>query len=89
MAARHDVATMMEVLRTNDPVRLSYAMALLEDGGCHPFCADRFMAATEGSISAFERRVMVPDEFADTAREILLALDEPPPAPDEEDEGDG
>lgn len=74
---------MIEVLRTNDPVRLSYAMALLEDGGCHPFCADKFIAATEGSISAFERRVMVPNECEDEAREILKALDAPPPAEEE------
>lgn len=63
-------------------------MALLDDGGCHPFCADRFMASTEGSISALERRVMVPDEFVDAAKQILLVLDEPPPAP-EGDDGDG
>lgn len=80
---------MMEVLRTNDPVRLSYAMTLLEDGGCYPFCADRFMASTEGSISALERRIMVPDEHVEKARKILLTLDEPHPSPDEgDDEGD-
>ncbi len=80
---------MMEVLRTNDPVRLSYAMALLDDGGCHPFCADRFMSSTEGSISAFEQRVMVPDEYVDAAKEILKTLDAPPPPEDGEPEGDG
>ena len=70
---------MIEVLRTNEPVRLSYAMALLEDGGCYPFCADRFMASAEGSISALERRIMVPDEFLKKAQEILTVLDEPIP----------
>lgn len=79
---------MKEVLRTNDPVRLSYAMTLLEDGGCHPFSADNFIAAAEGSISAFERRILVPDECVEAAREILLALDEPPPAEGDE-VGDG
>ena len=73
---------MIEVLRTNDPVRLSYAMTLLEDGGCHPFCADRFMASVEGSISALERRILVPDEVVGQARELLKALDEAPPPPD-------
>lgn len=80
---------MMEVLRTNDPVRLSYAMTLLEDGGCYPFCADRFMASTEGSISALERRIMVPDEHLETAKRILKALDEPPPPQQGDDDGDG
>lgn len=79
---------MIEVLRTNDPVRLSYAMTLLEDGGCHPFCADRFMASTEGSISALERRILVPDDCESTAREILKLLDEPPPPVDDDGEDD-
>lgn len=75
---------MIEVLRTNDPVRLDYAMILLKEAGCYPFVADRFMAATEGGISAFERRVMVPDEYETRAKETLKALDVPP----EPDEGE-
>ncbi len=66
---------MIEVLRTNNPVRLDYALVLLTRAGCHPFVADRFMAAAEGGISAFERRIMVPDEWADLAREALKQLD--------------
>jgi len=62
---------MIEVLRTNDPVRLDYAMILLKDAGCYPFVADRFMAAAEGSILAVERRILVPDEFAPVAKETL------------------
>lgn len=69
---------MIEVLRTNNPVRLDYAVVLLTRAGCHPFVADRFMASTEGGISAFERRIMVPDEFAAAAREALKQLDAPP-----------
>ena len=79
---------MKEVLRTNDPVRLSYAMTLLEDGGCHPFCADKFMASMEGSISALERRILVPDEVADQARELLKALDDPAPQSDDGEDDD-
>ena len=78
---------MIEVLRTNDPVRLDYAVVLLKDAGCHPYVADRFMAATEGGISAVERRVLVPDEYADQARQTLKQLDEKAPpggdAPDD------
>ena len=73
---------MIEVLRTNNAIRLDYAVVLLKEAGCYPVVADRFMAATEGGISAFERRVMVPDEHASQAREILKQLDanHPPPA---------
>lgn len=67
---------MIEVLRTNDAVRLSYAVTLLKEAGCHPFVMDRFMAAMEGGISAFQRRVLVPDEYADQAKAALKALDE-------------
>ncbi len=79
---------MIEVLRTNNPVRLDYAMVLLNEAGCHPFVADRFMAAAEGGILAFERRIMVPDEYADAAKETLKQLDvphDPPPETDGED----
>ena len=75
---------MIEVLRTNNAVRLDYAMVLLKDAGCYPVVADRFMASAEGGISAFERRIMVPDESAARARETLKQLDraDPPPADD-------
>lgn len=68
---------MIEVLRTNDPVRLDYAVILLKEAGCYPFVADRFMSAAEGGIPAFERRVLVPDEYESRARETLTQLDEP------------
>ena len=69
---------MIEVLRTNSPVRLDYATVLLNRAGCQPFVADRFMASAEGGISAFERRILVPDEHEARAREALKELDAPP-----------
>jgi hypothetical protein len=68
---------MIEVLRTNDPVRLDFAVMILRQSGCHPFVADRFMASTEGGISALQRRIMVPEEFAQEAKEVLRQLDAP------------
>ncbi len=76
---------MIEVLRTNDPIRLDYAVVLLKGAGCYPFVADRFMASAEGSIAAVERRIMVPDQYAKTAKEVLKQLDTPPPKVDEAD----
>ncbi len=76
---------MIEVLRTNNPVRLDYAVVLLNRAGCHPFVADRFMSATEGGILAFERRILVPDEWETVARETLKQLDaEADPEADED-----
>jgi hypothetical protein len=68
---------MIEVLRTNDPVRLDFAVMLLKQAGCHPHVMDRFMSATEGGISALQRRVMVPDEYAAEAKMALRDLDNP------------
>ena len=82
---------MIEVLRTNNVIRLDYAVLLLKEAGCYPVVADRFMAATEGGISAFERRVLVPDEHASQARDVLKQLDQnhPPPFDDAvDDSGD-
>ena len=76
---------MIEVLRTNNPIRLDYAMVLLKQAGCHPFVADRFMAAVEGSILAVERRILVPDEYAASAKDILKQLDATPEPPAEGD----
>ena len=75
---------MIEVLRTNNAVRLNYAVVLLERAGCEPFVADRFMASAEGGISAFERRILVPDELETRAKAALKELDTPPPDVDAE-----
>jgi hypothetical protein len=80
---------MIEVLRTNDPVRISYAMVLLTDAGCHPFTADRFMSSAEGTISAVQRRIMVPDAYGDLAKETLKQLDTTDPLSEDVDYGDG
>ena len=80
---------MIEVLRTNNPVRLNYAVIVLERAGCAPFVADRFMASAEGGISAFERRILVPDEHEARAREALKELDAPPPPQGDDDSDEG
>ncbi len=69
---------MIEVLCSNDVIRLDYAMMILRQAGCHPVLADRFMASTEGGISALQRRILVPDEYKAEAREVLKLLDAPP-----------
>ncbi|MEY2756569.1 MAG: hypothetical protein RIR33_347 [Pseudomonadota bacterium] len=79
---------MIEVLRTNNPVRLDYAVVLLTRAGCQPFVADQFMASAEGGISAFERRILVPDEYAQKSRAVLQELDRPAPENDDLDYGE-
>ena len=62
---------MEELLRTNDPVLLSYVSALLEGANVDFMVADLNMSVLEGSIGALPRRVLVDSECLAQAREIL------------------
>lgn len=72
---------LVELLRTNDPTRLSWLDALFADAGIPMVVMDTHTALMEGSISAIQRRVMVSDDDLDAARR-LLADAEDPGAPD-------
>jgi hypothetical protein len=62
---------MKELLRTNDPVLLSYVSALLEEARIDFIVADLNMSVLEGSIGALPRRVLVESESLGQARAIL------------------
>ncbi len=62
---------MIEILRTINPVDLSYAQALLKDASIESHVFDTNASVIEGSIGAIPRRLMVIDEDAATAKEIL------------------
>ncbi len=53
---------MIELLRSNDLVLLSWVEAYLRDAGIENILLDRHISVTEGSIGAFNRRLMVLDE---------------------------
>ena len=59
---------MRELMRSNDLVRLSWARALLAAEGIATELLDDQIAAVEGSIGAFPRRLVVAD------RELARAL---------------
>lgn len=63
---------MIELLRTNDPVIISFVEALLRDAGIAHFVADRNMSIMEGSIGVLPRRVLVAEDDLDQARAILV-----------------
>ncbi len=69
---------MVELLRSNNPVLLSWAEAVLAGEGIDCLVLDQFTSLVEGSIGAIPRRLMVADEAADRARAILA--DAAPPA---------
>lgn len=64
---------MKEVLRTNDPVRLSWAEALLAAVGVEAVVLDSYTSVIEGSIGAIQRRLMVADEDHARARALIDA----------------
>lgn len=66
---------MEEVFRTTNLVKMSYACHLLDEEGVDYFVADQFISAMEGGIGAFPRRLLVPGEFADRARRLLVELE--------------
>lgn len=64
---------MKELVRTNDPVLLSWIEATLAENGIEAITFDQYMSAAEGSIGAFPRRIMVLDQDLERARRIIEA----------------
>lgn len=62
---------MKELLRSNDPVLLSFASALLKEAGIEFIVLDTNMSVMEGSIGILPRRLLVEDDFIDKARNLL------------------
>jgi hypothetical protein len=68
---RRQVPAMIELLRSNDLVLLSWVEAYLRDAGIENMLLDHHISATEGSIGAFNRRLMVLDDDLAEARALL------------------
>lgn len=64
---------MKELLRTNDPVKISWITALLTDSGIESLVLDAHTSIVEGSIGAIPRRIVVDD--SDHARALSLLQD--------------
>ncbi len=62
---------MVELLRTNDPVRLSWLQALLADARIEAIVLDTHASVVQGSIGAIQRRLMVADDDLVLARRVL------------------
>jgi hypothetical protein len=68
--------SMQELLRTNDSVRLSWLQSVLTSEGIEFVVLDTHTSILEGSIGAIPRRLMVADEDAKRARDILKDVGE-------------
>jgi putative signal transducing protein len=63
---------MRELIRSNDPVLLSFAASVLTDAGIQHTVTDTHMNVIDGSIGAVAPRILVAPEQYDEAR-LLLA----------------
>ena len=66
---------MAELVRTTNHGIVSVIEALLTEADIPYHVADRNMSVLEGSIGAFPMRVLVRDEHASEARELLTDAD--------------
>ncbi len=64
---------MIEIMRTNDLVLISFVEATLAGAGLRYFVADGYTSAMEGSLGFLPRRILVEEEDADHARRLLTA----------------
>ena len=62
---------MIELLKTNDPVLISFVEATLADARIEALVLDTHASILEGSASAIPRRIMIMDEDLETAKQIL------------------
>ena len=62
---------MVEILKSNDPVLLSFVTALFNDAAIPHFVADTHMSILDGSIGILPRRILVDADHQDQARRIL------------------
>ena len=64
--------TLRELVRTNDAVLISAIEALLKGADIPHLLADQNMSVLEGSIGAFQRRILVGEDEIAAARELLV-----------------
>jgi hypothetical protein len=64
--------TLRELVRTNDAVLISAIEALLNGADIPHLVVDRNISVLEGSIGAFQRRILVGEDEIAAARELLV-----------------
>ena len=72
---------MRELLRTNDPVKLSWLVSLLADSGIDALVFDTHTSILEGSLGVLPRRIMVADGSYEAACRLLRDAGEEPYEP--------
>ncbi|MDH4983772.1 DUF2007 domain-containing protein [Hyphomicrobium sp. D-2] len=66
---------MRDLVATNDPILLSYLLAILREAGIEAFVFDRNMSSVQGSLGAVTQRVSVPEDHWEAAKRLLIEAD--------------
>lgn len=66
------VFQMIEIMRLNDPVLISFVESLFKEAQINYFIADSNMSILEGSLGVLARRVMVEATYEKEARQLLI-----------------
>jgi Putative prokaryotic signal transducing protein len=66
---------MLELVRTNDPVLLSFLESLMKEAGIHYMIADQSMSILDGSLGMLPRRFLVDSDAFEAARRIVIDVD--------------
>ena len=62
---------MEELLRSNNPVTLSFVESLMREAGIGVLVADQNMSIVEGSLGISPRRILVESDRLEQARRIV------------------
>lgn len=63
---------MKPIVKTNDPVTISFIEALFNEANIGYLVLDNHMSIVEGSLGIIPRRILVEDENFTAARQILI-----------------
>ncbi len=66
---------MIELLRSNDAVLMSFVQSLLSEARIPFSMLDQNMSIMEGSLGVLQQRIMVEDERLAQARQLLADVD--------------
>ena len=66
---------MAELLRSNDPSLIAVVEGLLSDADIPYQVTDRNMSIIEGSISVIQVRILVPEDYEEIARALIIEAD--------------
>lgn len=63
---------MEELMRTNNPVTISFVESLLTEAEILYFVADQHMSIVEGSLGILPKRIMIDGDRVDEARSLMV-----------------